>query len=148
MLYKDINSSVIINQKTTNSFEIKRGIRQGCPVSPFLFLLVTELLALSVIRDLEFKGIHIFDREIKLADDTILFMQDKDQLSCALTLVEQFSSASGLKLNISKCEILPLHECDDNVMKNIPVKHTIKYLGIHITKNLTERQQLRLIYVL
>ena len=145
MLYKDINSSVIINQNTTNRFEINRGIRQGCPVSPFLFLLVTELLALSVIHDLEFKGIHIFDREIKitqLADDTILFMQDKDQLSCALTLVEQFSSASGLKLNISKCEILPLHECDDNVMKNIPVKHTFKYLGIHITKNVTERQQL------
>ena len=38
-----------------------------------------------------------------------------------------------------------MHECDDSVMKNIPVKHTVKYLGIHITKNLTERQQLRLI---
>ena len=79
---------------------------------------------------------------IFLTDDTILFMQDKDQQSYALTLVEQFSSASGLTVNISKCEILPLHECDDSVMKNIAVKHTVEYLWIHIKKMFTDRQQL------
>lgn len=45
-LYNDINSSVIVHHNTTQRFNVERGIRQGCPLSPFLFLLVTELLAL------------------------------------------------------------------------------------------------------
>lgn len=47
MLYKDINSSVAINKKTTPRFQVNRGIRQGCG-SSLLFILVAELLAILV----------------------------------------------------------------------------------------------------
>ena len=143
-LYNGINSSIIVNHSTTQRFNIERGIRQGCPLSPFLFLLVTELLALSILNDSDLKGLTIFEREIKisqLADDTILFLQDKLQLPHALALVEQFSNASGLKLNVSKCEILPLQVCNDTVLYNIPVKQTVKYLGIQITKDPKIREE-------
>lgn len=145
MLYKDINSSIIVNHNTTQRFSIERGIRQGCPISPFLFLLVTELLALGIKHDLDLKGLTIFDKEIKisqLADDTILFLHDKNQLARGLNIIEQFSNASGLRLNVAKCELLPLKKCSDTNINNIPVKHTVKYLGIQITKDYKNRQQL------
>jgi len=91
------------------------------------------------------KGISIFDREIKisqLADDTFLFLHDKTQLSSAIQIVRNFSRASGLKLNMSKCEIMLLHKCADRSFEGIPVKDTIKYLGIHLTKNLFKTQNI------
>ncbi len=39
MFYKSINSSVVINFNTSNIFDILCGVRQGCPISFFLFLL-------------------------------------------------------------------------------------------------------------
>lgn len=44
MLYKDINSSVLLYPYTTRRFSITRSVRQGCPISPFLFLLAVEIL--------------------------------------------------------------------------------------------------------
>ena len=145
MFYKGINSSVILNFNTSQRFDIKQGVRQGCPISPFLFILVVELLSINIAQNPDLKGISIFDREIRilqLADDTTLFLRDRDQLPKAIELVEQFSSASGLKLNISKCELLPLHECDETSIDNVPIKNVVKYLGIHMTRNLLVKQHL------
>lgn len=95
---------------------MNRGVRQGCPISPFLFILVTELLSINIVNDRQFEGISIFGRELKisqLADDTALFLKDKDHLCNSIKLINQFSNAS---------EILSLHDCDDLVIGNIPVK--------------------------
>lgn len=145
MFYKGITNTVIVNMFTSQRFSIRRGVRQGCPISPFLFILVTELLSLSIMHNQNFKGISIFDKEVKisqLADDTTLFLKDKSQLSIAIQIIKQFSCASGLKLNLSKCEIMSLHKCDDTLIQGIPVKDTIKYLGIYVSKNVIARQQL------
>ena len=145
MFYNDINSSVIINLSTSKRFQINRGVRQGCPISPFLFILVTELLSIHIKNDINCKGISIFDKELKLsqlADDTTIFLKDKHQISIAIDLINKFSNASGLRLNMSKCEILPIHECEHSSFENIPVKNSIKYLGIYITKNHITRQHL------
>jgi len=145
MFYKDISSSVLISYNTSKRFFITRGVRQGCPISPFLFILVTELLSLSIIHEQSLEGISIFDREIKisqLADDTTLFLKDKSQLTKAINVIEQFSCASGLTLNMSKCDIMTLYKSDDSSIDEISVKETVKYLGIYLTKNLTARQQL------
>ncbi len=48
MFYGGINSSVILQNNTSRRFFINRGVRQGCPISPFLFLIVVELLAIIV----------------------------------------------------------------------------------------------------
>jgi len=145
MFYRNINSSVIVNFDTSKRFDIHRGVRQGCPISPFLFLLATELLCLRINQNETLLGISIFDRELKiaqLADDTTLFLKDKKQLSNALEMIDQFSSASGLKLNISKCEIISIHDIDESSLEGIPVKNSVKYLGIHITKNPITRHHL------
>ncbi len=73
MFYRGINSFVILQNNTSRRFFINRGVRQGCPISPFLFLIVVELLEISVEKNPNLLGITLFNREIKisqLADDT------------------------------------------------------------------------------
>ncbi len=78
----------------------------------------------------------------QLADDTTLFLKDESQVSKALDLIYNCSCASGLNLNVSKCEIMPVHDLNNDSIENIPIKSTVKYLGIYITKNLLARQHL------
>ena len=61
-----INSCVHVNGQSSQWFDVKRGTRQGDPLSPYLFLICAELLA-SVIRQNEnIHGINIVDEEILL----------------------------------------------------------------------------------
>lgn len=144
MFYKDINSSVMLYPNTTPRFSVQRSVRQGCPLAPFLFLLSVETLSIYILNSNNFEGINIFQRELKvmqLADDTALFLKDANQVSSAITLVEEFSGASGLRLNKEKCEILCLYGTDVSSICDISVKKSVKYLGIHVCHNSEERQQ-------
>ncbi len=135
----------VIHFNTSNRFDILCGVRQSCPISPFLFVLVTELLSLSIVQNQEVEGISVLGREIKisqLVDDTTLFLKDESQVSKALDLIYNCSCSSGLKLNVSKCEIMPVRDLNNDSIENIPIKSTVKYLGIYITKNLLARQHL------
>lgn len=107
-------------------------------------MLTVELLSIH-IKNCPISGIKIFDKELKitqLADDTALFLSDKHQVENALIMVQKFSNASGLCFNTTKCEIMCLYECNDQVLHNITVKKNVKYLGVHICKDGSERQQL------
>lgn len=103
MLYKDISSNLMIYPSTTKRFPVNRSVQQGCPISPFLFLIVTELLSLLVLNSPK-KEIPI----TQLADDTCLFLRDKHKVEPSIQLIRTFSKASGLHLNIRKCEILSI----------------------------------------
>lgn len=125
MFYKDINSSVMLYPHTTPRFAVQRSVRQGCPLAPFLFLLTVETLSIYILNCKNFEGIELFQRELKitqLADDTALFLKDDKQVSPAIALVEEFSGASGLRLNKGKCEILCLYNTDLLSICNISVK--------------------------
>ena len=70
--YTNISSCVINNGFSTPTFNVKRGVRQGDPLSPSLFIIVLELLALSIRNNDQIKGIAVDGSEIKLvifADD-------------------------------------------------------------------------------
>lgn len=56
--------------------------------------------------------------------------------------INTFSNASGLKLNLNKCELMTIHRSDLTEAYNIPIRSVVKYLGIHISKNPTERENL------
>ena len=78
--------------------KISRGIRQGCPISPKLFILCTQMVAYLIVNHPQIKGITIFDYEF--ADDTVIFLKDKSLIEKALDIISVFSKASGLCLNL------------------------------------------------
>ncbi len=123
---------------------MSRGVRQGCPISPYLFLLASQFLALQISSS-NLQGITIDDRQIiisQLADDTTLFLNDASQVPLALRLIESFSRASGLCLNINKCELMSIKHCGVPSICNIPVKDQVTYLGIVINKDQKTRCKL------
>ena len=95
--YSNIESTVVNNANRTNWFKPSKGVRQGCPLSPYLFNLSAELLANKIRHDSTVKGIKIFGNEIKLsqfADDITLFNADLKKKT--LKIVEDFGKLAGL----------------------------------------------------
>ena len=113
ILYKDTKACIYNNGYSTGYFQIESGIKQGCPVSALLFILVAELIAIVIRNEKNIKGIKI-NEEIyticQLADDTCLFIEDISSLEHAFSLFKKFETCSGLKVNIDKSEIIPLGE--------------------------------------
>uniref|UniRef100_A0A3P9JJZ9 Reverse transcriptase domain-containing protein n=1 Tax=Oryzias latipes TaxID=8090 RepID=A0A3P9JJZ9_ORYLA len=147
MFYNDIYSSVSLNPGITPRFVIKRGIRQGCPISPKLFILATQLLTILIKHSHDIQGISIFEKQYKIsqfADDTALLLKDDAEVVKALNRIQLFSKASGLKLNISKCEILPVHSCQHQTIEAIRVVHEVKYLGVLLSKNTLRREEVNI----
>ena len=84
LFYKDAQSCIVNNGHMSEFFKIERGVRQGCPLSPYLFILIIEILYKSVQEDNNIKGITMFNREIK-----ILLLQTM-QLLCWMDLIKPF----------------------------------------------------------
>ena len=105
--YSNIESTVINNGFRTNWFKPSKGVRQGCPLSPYLFILSSEILSNKIRQDPNIKGIKIYENEIKLsqfADDTTLFNADLASLERALKIIDDFGRIAGLSLNVKKNE--------------------------------------------
>jgi len=94
----------------SDCFKIERRVRQGCPLSPYLFVLSVEVLANTIRREPSIKGISISQNEIKLsqyANDTTLILDgSQDTLEASLDVIEKFSKISVLRLNNKKTEVL------------------------------------------
>jgi hypothetical protein len=104
--YNDIKAYVMVNGKTSEGFKIKRGCRQGDPISPYLFILCAELLACKIREDNDIKGIKIADTQFKIcqfADDTSFPLEgDRQSHEKLFKTLSGFEDISGLKLNYEK----------------------------------------------
>ncbi len=120
VVYADTSSCVLNNGFTTEYFKLERGIRQGCPLSVYLFIIAVEFLADSIRKDDHIKGIKIVDQEVKviqMADDTTVFLQDAGDLTNLLQKLYLFSRASGLKLNKAKTEAIWIGANEGSLLK-------------------------------
>ena len=147
VLYSEVNSCVTNNGHISEFFSLTRGIRQGCPISAMLFLVVVELLSVYIKNCPDIKGLTI-DKETfvitQLADDTTLFLNDEASIYNLLCVMDRFYESSGLRLNKQKCEVFALGSCGqcNNIPNNIAglksVTGAFKALGIYFGKDQVE----------
>ena len=77
LFYRVIQSCVINNDWSAGFFELSQGVRQGCLLLPYIFILCAKVLATTIHKDNEVKGITVGSTECKLsqyADDTTLIL--------------------------------------------------------------------------
>ena len=87
-------------------FNLKRGCRQGDPISPYIFILCAEVLGKMIRENEIITGVNINGKEFRLsqyADDTQIFLDGTEQsLKETLNILKKFNSMSGLKINVEK----------------------------------------------
>ncbi|GKB06175.1 RNA-directed DNA polymerase, eukaryota, reverse transcriptase zinc-binding domain protein [Tanacetum coccineum] len=146
--------SVIVNGSPTEEFQFHKGLKQGDPLSPFLFILVMETLHISFQRIVDagmFKGImlspslqlsHLF-----YADDVIFMGQwNESNLDTIVQVLECFHRASGLRLNMSKSKLMGIYVDADKVAQAarkigcVTLKTPFTYLGSKVGGHMSRIQ--------
>jgi hypothetical protein len=146
-----VSFSILLNGSATNFFLAERGLRQGCPLSPLLFLLVAEGLSRFISGEKlggRFTGIKITNgltiTHLLFVDDILIFCdgstRDADTLSEGLTL---FNIATGMRINAQKSSILFSQTTEERTRYYLDLlpfqthnlEEGLKYLGFHVKPN-------------
>ena len=139
VLYCEISAAVLNNGHISRWFASERGVRQGCPLSPYLFILAVETLSCAIRNSDVIRGIHVDDCEIKitqLADDTICFVKDKASLCHLLSIIKQFELCAGLKMDVykTKAKVLGRETMPhDNLFGQNWTEEAIHTLGVSLS---------------
>ena len=100
-IYDKPTANIAFRGEKLKAFPLRSGTRQGCPLSPLLFNIVLQVLAIAVKEEKEIKGIQI-TKEVKLsliADDMILYIENtKDSIRKLLELISEFSKVAGYEI--------------------------------------------------
>ena len=135
--YKNIQSCVINNGVTSDYFTIERGVRQGDPLSPYLFVVAVETLAIAIRQNSLIKGITIGGEETELlqyADDTTAVLSDTNSAQTLFSMLDAYKKVSGLELNPTKTEGMWIGSTRENKAKPFGIKwpkEPIKALGVY-----------------
>nr|GEZ00993.1 RNA-directed DNA polymerase, eukaryota, reverse transcriptase zinc-binding domain protein [Tanacetum cinerariifolium] len=144
-------ASILVNGSPTPEFHFHRGLKQGDPLAPFLFLLIMESLRLSFSWAVEaeiFTGFRV-DHSITLsylfyADDAVFIGEwSHSNLKGIMNILRCFSLLSGMSINIQKSHLLGVgipDNCVAEVAKSIGcsiMKAHFKYLGILVGDNMS-----------
>ena len=150
IMYNKAESCVTNNGWVSKPLKIKCGIRQGCPLSALLFLLVVEILALKIKEEkgdgLEFinsDGSKEYLHITQLADDATLILRNENAVINTLQKVKYFGKISGLEINMDKTEGMWLghgKNRNDNFAGINWQKDMVKALGVWFGYNKTETE--------
>ena len=112
IFYARAFSRILINGSLSRPVYLYRGVRQGCPLSPLLYVLVSEVLSTQVRHCKDIEGFLLPGAgglQFKIsqyADDATSILKSEKSLSCMLDVVRKFELGSGAKLNTSKSEAM------------------------------------------
>ena len=126
----------------SSEFFIRRGVRQGCILSPKLFNLYTD----PIFRETEdSSGVNIGGANItniRYADDTVLLAESENALQILIDIVRDESLTRGLRMNLTKTKVMVISrqstppkaaiKVNDTTLKQVS---TFKYLGHTVTDN-------------
>ena len=136
VLNSDRLASVKNGGHISDPFSMSNGVRQGCPISPQLFLLVVEIMAQKIIQDPNIKGLKpggssYLVKILQYCDDTSLFLQNLQDIKISINHLNGFATFSDLYLNLNKSYALSITGDNFDIGDtNIQAKDTVKILGI------------------
>ncbi|GJY76516.1 RNA-directed DNA polymerase, eukaryota [Tanacetum coccineum] len=146
--------SILVNGSPTEEFQFFRGLKQGDPLSPFLFILIMESLHISFQRVVDaglFTGIKINSMvnlsHLFYADDAIFLGQWSElNIDSLVRVLDCFFRASGLRINMCKSKIMGVN-VEDGMVKNaasklgcLVLKTPFTYLGMKVGGNMSRKQ--------
>ncbi|GKE24074.1 RNA-directed DNA polymerase, eukaryota, reverse transcriptase zinc-binding domain protein, partial [Tanacetum coccineum] len=143
---KSSRGSILINESPTEELQFFKGLKQGDPISPFLFILIMESLYLSFQRVVDvgmFSGIKLSQSvnilHMFYADDVVFVGKWSDRnINTLIHVLVCFYRASGLRMNISKSKIMGVHVEDTKVKHDaaklgcLTLKSPFSYLGTKV----------------
>lgn len=140
LFYHRVQSSVNVNGYLSPFISLSRGVRQGCPLSPLLYVLVSEVLAVNIRSNPRIPGLCLPDSTVlspisQYADDPSLICTSDDSIKAVFETYALFEKASGAKLNQSKSKGLWLGSWSGRSDPPVPLDWTsvkIKVLGVFI----------------
>ena len=138
-LYWQQKATIKVGNELSDYTEIRRGVKQGCVLSPYLFNIYTEF----IFRETQnLQGVTIGGHNInnlRYADDTVLLANTNGNLSEMVTAVKMNSSKAGLDMNTKKTKTMVLSKSSGKTTnitidgERIEQVHRFKYLGATIT---------------
>ena len=108
LFYTNVQSAVNVNGYLSSFFPLSRGVRQGCPLSPLLYVLVSEVLAVNIRANPLIKGLSLpgvsqpLSPISQYADDTSLVVCSDPAICAVFQTYDRYERGSGSKLNMSK----------------------------------------------
>ncbi|CAN1745807.1 LINE-1 retrotransposable element ORF2 protein [Linum perenne] len=133
---RSVKYSVLINTHKTESFVPERGLRQGCPLSPFLFIICAEGLSSMIRRESDLGHIHgvrvcrgaPLVSHLLFADDSFFFFRAEFEEARRMRLLfDKYANASGQLINFDKSAIF--FSKSTHVMLQDGISHV---LGVHV----------------
>lgn len=124
MIFNYAFSSVLLNGVLGKQFQCKKGVRQGDPLSPILFVLATDILQTVLNEAMQANLIqgplpcpsNPDFPVIQYADDTILILPAEHcQVMQVNNILKHYAAQIGLKINYSKSVLIPLNVKEDNL---------------------------------
>ena len=141
LFYRGSQSAVNVNGHVSSYFSLSRGVRQGCPLSPLLYVMVAEVLACNIRCHPLISGLILPGSSVSLpplsqyADDTSVVAVSNATITATFDVYDLYERGSGAKLNLSKCKGLWLGSW--NGRTDVPVaiewcSCKIKVLGVFL----------------
>lgn len=142
LFYRNFECSVIIGSKISEPFPVKSGVRQGCILSPMLFLITIDWVMRQTTSD-KARGIQwtLFSHleDLDFADDLVLLSSRSDHLQVKTDRLDKFSSQTGLNINIMKTKVMSINSVNPTpiTVKNkvLDPVEDFTYLGSLISKD-------------
>jgi exonuclease III len=145
LLYTSASSTIKLNGVEGAAFPLARSVRQGCPLSPYLFILATDVLG-HMLDDPRFgvEGLTLPGgrkiRDQTFADDTALYLQGtRENMEKTQKVLDIFCKASGAKINWKKTAAIWASKKErdwewgqDVGLQWIPEGQSVRYLGIQV----------------
>ncbi|KAG7543595.1 Reverse transcriptase zinc-binding domain [Arabidopsis thaliana x Arabidopsis arenosa] len=152
--------SVQVNGELAGYFGSKRGLRQGCPLSPYLFVICMNVLSHMIDKAAQNKSFeyhpnckHMNLTHLCFADDLMIFVKgNKKSVESVLKVFDEFATHSGLKISLEKSTLYMAGVSTtqkDEILQQFPFEYgslPVRYLGLPLlTKKMTTADYLPLI---